>query len=98
MIKTAICDLLNIQYPIFQGAMARISDSKLAAAVSEAGGLGIIASGNDCAESVRAEIQRIRAMTDRPFGVNVMLLSPHAREVSDMLAACLLYTSPSPRD
>lgn len=86
MIKTAICELLNIRYPIFQGAMARISDSKLAAAVSEAGGLGIIASGNDSAEAVKAEIQRIRAMTDKPFGVNVMLLSPHARDVSDMLA------------
>ena len=85
MIYTKICEMLNIKYPIFQGAMAQISDSRLAAAVSEAGGLGIIASGNNPSESIRAEIHKIRELTDKPFGVNVMLLSPYAKEVSQLL-------------
>ena len=79
MIYTKICEMLNIKYPIFQGGMAQISDAGLAAAVSEAGGLGIIASGNNPAEKIKAEIHRIRELTEKPFGVNVMLLSPYQR-------------------
>lgn len=86
MISTSICSLLNIKYPIFQGAMAQISDAVLAAAVSEAGGLGIIAAGNNTAESLIKEIKKIRELTNKPFGVNVMLLSPHVEEVANMLA------------
>jgi len=78
--------MLKIEYPIFQGGMAQISDFGLAAAVSEAGGLGIIASGNNPPEAVRDQIHKIRELTDKVFGVNVMLLSPYAEEVSRMLA------------
>ena len=85
MIYTTICELLNIKYPIFQGGMAQISDAGLAAAVSEAGGLGVIASGNNPPESIKAEIHKIKELTDKPFGVNVMLLSPYAKEVSELL-------------
>lgn len=85
MIYTKICEMLNIKYPIFQGGMAQISDAALAAAVSEAGGLGIIASGNNPPESVKAEIHKIRELTDKSFGVNVMLLSPYAKEISELL-------------
>lgn len=85
MIYTKICEMLNIKYPIFQGGMAQISDATLAAAVSEAGGLGVIASGNNPPESIKAEIHKIRELTDKPFGVNVMLLSPFAKEVSELL-------------
>lgn len=85
MIYTKICELLNIKYPIFQGAMANISDASLAGAVSEAGGLGVIAAGNNNAEYVKKEIDRVRSITDKPFGVNVMLLSPYAEEVSQLI-------------
>lgn len=85
MIYTDICKMLNIKYPIFQGGMAQISDAGLAAAVSEAGGLGIIASGNNPPEFVKLEIHKIKKLTNKPFGVNVMLLSPHAKEVSELL-------------
>jgi len=78
--------MLKIEYPIFQGGMAQISDFGLAAAVSEAGGLGIIASGNNPPEAVRDQIHKIRELTDKVFGVNVMLFSPYAEEVSRMLA------------
>jgi len=78
--------MLKIEYPIFQGGMAQISDFGLAAAVSEAGGLGIIASGNNPPEAVRDQIHKFRELTDKVFGVNVMLLSPYAEEVSRMLA------------
>ncbi len=76
-----ICEILNIEYPIFQGAMAWISDSSLAAAVSEAGGLGIIAAGNAPADFVRDEIRKTKEKTNKPFGVNIMLLSPFVDEV-----------------
>ena len=85
MIYTTICELLNIKYPIFQGGMAQISDAGLAAAVSEAGGLGVIASGNNPPEFIKAEIHKIKELTDKPFGVNVMLLSPYVKEVSELL-------------
>ncbi len=78
---TNICEILNIEYPIFQGAMAWISESSLASSVSNAGGLGIIAAGNAPADFVREEIKKTKALTNKPFGVNVMLLSPFVDEV-----------------
>ncbi|MCL1923647.1 MAG: nitronate monooxygenase [Propionibacteriaceae bacterium] len=86
MINSKICDLLGITYPIFQGAMAWISDAQLAAAVSNAGGLGIIAGGNAPVEYVREQIHAARHLTDKPFGVNVMLMSPHAPAIAEMLS------------
>ena len=70
----SITKLLQIKYPIFQGAMAQISHYQLAAAVSEAGGLGIIASGGMTGEQLREEIRELRKLTDKPFGVNIMLM------------------------
>ncbi|HPD88114.1 MAG TPA: enoyl-[acyl-carrier-protein] reductase FabK [Oscillospiraceae bacterium] len=86
MITTVLCDLLGIEYPIFQGGMAWIADASLAAAVSEAGGLGIIAAGNAPAGYVREQIVRARELTARPFGVNIMLMSPFADEVAQIVA------------
>lgn len=85
MIKTELCELLNIKYPIFQGGMAWIADASLAAAVSNAGGLGIIAAMNANADWLREEIHKVRTMTDKPFGVNIMLMSPFADEVSELV-------------
>ena len=85
MIKTRITELLGIPYPIFQGGMAWIADGKLAAAVSNGGGLGIIAAMNTDGESLRKQIQIARSLTDKPFGVNVMLMSPFAAEVAEVL-------------
>lgn len=82
MIASPICDLLHIRYPVFQGGMAWISDGKLAAAVSEAGGLGIISAMNAEAGYLREQIRIARSLTDRPFGVNIMLMSPHADAVA----------------
>ncbi|MCL2046831.1 MAG: nitronate monooxygenase [Oscillospiraceae bacterium] len=86
MIKTAICELAGIDYPIFQGGMAWISDAKLAAAVSNGGGLGIISAMNADANYLREQINIARKLTDKPFGVNVMLLSPFVDEVSMVVA------------
>ncbi len=83
--KTRICDLLKIEYPIVQGGMAWVAEHHLAAAVSNAGGLGIIAAGNAPAEFVREEIRKAKILTDKPFGVNIMLLSPHAPEVAKVV-------------
>ncbi len=83
--KTTITEMLHIQHPVFQGAMAWIADSTLAAAVSEAGGLGILAGGAAPAEYIRAEIRRIKALTDKPFGVNLMLLSPEADRIAEVI-------------
>lgn len=82
MIKTSVCELLQIEYPIFQGGMAWVADASLASAVSNAGGLGIIAGMNSNGEQLRAEIRKCREMTSRPFGVNVMLMSPFVEEVA----------------
>ena len=82
MIKSAICELLGIKYPVFQGGMAWIADGKLAAAVSNGGGLGIIAAGNAPASYVRQQIQIARSLTEKPIGVNIMLMSPFADEVA----------------
>jgi enoyl-[acyl-carrier protein] reductase II len=81
----SICEIIKTKYPIIQGGMAWISDSSLAAAVSEAGGLGVIAAGNAPAEHVRAEIRKTKAATKKPFGVNVMLLSPTADDVMNIV-------------
>jgi enoyl-[acyl-carrier protein] reductase II len=77
--------MLNIKYPIFQGGMAWVSTYSLAAAVSNAGGLGIIAAGNADGEYVRDQIKNIRRLTDKPFGVNVMLMSPYVDEVMKVI-------------
>ena len=79
--KTRLCELLGIEYPVIQGGMAWVATAELAAAVSNGGGLGIIAAGGAPAEVVREQIKKCREMTDKPFGVNVMLMSPFAEEV-----------------
>ncbi len=84
--RTPVCDLLGIEYPILQGGMAWVADGELAAAVSEGGGLGIIGAGNAPADFVRAQIRRARELTDKPFGVNIMLMSPFADEVAQTAA------------
>ncbi len=80
-----ICEWIEIEYPIFQGGMAWIADASLAGAVSNAGGLGIIAGGNAPKAAVREEIEKIKKMTSKPFGVNIMLLSPYAEEIVDLV-------------
>lgn len=86
MLKTDICSILGIEYPILQGGMAWIADGKLAAAVSEAGGLGIISAMNAEESYLREQIRIARSLTDKPFGVNVMLMSPHVDGVAKVLA------------
>jgi len=83
--KTGIMDLLKIDYPIFQGGMAWVADGDLAGAVSKAGGLGIIGGGNAPKDVVARNIHRIKGMTDKPFGVNIMLLSPYAEDIVDLV-------------
>lgn len=82
--KKDICNLIGIKYPIFQGGMAWVSDSNLAAAVSNAGGLGIIAGANAPASHIREEIRKTKKLTNKPFGLNIMLLSDNADELSDI--------------
>ena len=84
--QTKLTKLLGIRCPIIQGGMAWIADASLASAVSNAGGLGIISAMNAGADWVREEIRKCRAMTDKPFGVNIMLMSPHVEEVAQMVA------------
>ena len=86
MIQSPICEMLGIRYPVFQGGMAWIADGRLAAAVSEGGGLGIIGAGNAPASYVREQIKILKSLTSQPFGVNVMLLSPFADEVAQVIA------------
>lgn len=85
MIKSAICEMLGIEYPVFQGGMAWIADGKLVAAVSDGGGLGIIAAGNAPASYVRQQIHIAKDITNKPIGVNIMLLSPFADEVAKVV-------------
>ncbi|MDD2296032.1 MAG: nitronate monooxygenase [Eubacteriales bacterium] len=85
MLRSEISALLGIQYPVFQGGMAWIANAKLAAAVSEAGGLGIISAMNTDSEWLRTEIRKTRSLTDKPFGVNIMLMSPSAGEMAQVL-------------
>ena len=86
MIGSRLCELAGIEYPIFQGGMAWVANASLASAVSNAGGLGIIAAMNSNAQQLRAEISRCRNMTEKPFGVNIMLMSPFADEVAEVVA------------
>lgn len=83
--KSRICEMLGIRYPVFQGGMAWVADASLAAAVSNAGGLGIISSINAGTEAVRNEIAKCRELTDKPFGVNIMLQAPNAEEIAEMV-------------
>lgn len=83
--ETRVTEMLGIQYPIIQGGMAWVAEHNLAAAVSEAGGLGLIGGANAPGEVVREEIRKAKELTDKPFGVNVMLLSPHADDVAKVV-------------
>ena len=83
--ENAICKLLNIKYPLFQGGMAWIGTAELASAVSNAGGLGIIGAGHMPPDILRAEIQKAKKWTDKPFGVNIMLMSPFVKEVMQVV-------------
>ena len=85
MIRSRICDMLGIQYPVFQGGMAWVADASLAAAVSNAGGLGLISSINAGTDAVRADIRKCKELTDKPFGVNIMLQAPNAGEIAQMV-------------
>jgi len=83
--KTRITELLDIEYPIIQGGMAWVAENNLAAAVSEAGGLGLIGGANAPAEVIRDYIRKVKEVTDRPFGVNIMLLSPYADDIAKVV-------------
>lgn len=85
MLKTPLCELLGIEYPILQGGMAWVATGELAAAVSLAGGLGIIGAGNAPPQWVQGEIRKVKSLTGRPFGVNVMLMSPFAEQVMEVV-------------
>jgi enoyl-[acyl-carrier protein] reductase II len=83
--KTRVTDMLGIKYPIIQGGMAWVAEHHLAAAVSEAGGLGIIGAASAPVEIVRKEIQKAKELTDKPFGVNIMLLNPNAPDIARLV-------------
>ena len=85
MEKNPVCEMLGIEYPVIQGGMAWIADAKLAAAVSNAGGLGLIAAMNSNGEQLRAQIKEAKKLTDKPFGVNLMLMSPFIEEAVDVV-------------
>lgn len=85
MISTVIDQSLGLEFPIFQGGMAWVADAYLAAGVSNAGGLGLIAAMNSNGEQLRAEIRKCKELTEKPFGVNIMLMSPFADEVADVV-------------
>ena len=85
MIKSRVCEILGIKYPIFQGGMAWVADAELAAAVSNAGGLGLISAINAGTEAVRNEIRKCKTLTDKPFGINIMLQAPNAAEIAEMI-------------
>jgi len=85
-LRTRVTELLGIEHPVIQGAMARIADGRLAAAVSEAGGLGIIACGGAPLDWVEEQVRRARSLTAKPLGANVMLMDPHAADVAALLA------------
>ena len=85
MISTIINESLGLEFPIFQGGMAWVADASLAAGVSNAGGLGLIAAMNSNGEQLREEIRKCKELTDKPFGVNIMLMSPFADEVAEVV-------------
>ncbi|MCI6019428.1 MAG: enoyl-[acyl-carrier-protein] reductase FabK [Clostridiales bacterium] len=84
--KTRLTELLNIEYPVIQGGMAWVAEYHLAAAVSNAGGLGIIGAGAAPASFVKEQIEKCRELTDKPFGVNLMLMNPAADEIAEVIA------------
>ena len=86
MLRSRVCEAIGIRCPIFQGGMAWVSDGRLAAAVSNAGGLGIISAMNADENYVRGQIKLCRELTDKPFGVNIMLMSPHVEAVAKLVA------------
>ena len=86
MINTPICEMLGIKYPILQGGMAHISDAKLAAAVSNGGGLGIISAANGNLEWIEEQIDLARTLTDKPFGVNIMLMAQNIDAIAELVA------------
>ena len=83
--KNRLCELLGIRYPIIQGGMAWSSDGTLAAAVSNAGGAGIIGTGGRTAQWVEEEIKKAKSLTDKPFGINLMLMAPNLNEIADVV-------------
>ena len=83
--KTRITELLGIEYPVIQGGMAWVAEYHLAAAVSEAGGLGLIGAASAPPEIVREQIREAKKLTDKPVGVNIMLLNPNAEEVAKIV-------------
>lgn len=85
--KTKLTELLGIEYPIIQGGMAWCSDATLAAGVSNAGGAGIIGTGGRTTEWVKEEIAKAKSLTDKPFGVNLMLMAPNVNEIADIVCA-----------
>ena len=85
LLKSKLCTEFNVKYPILQGGMAWIADASLASAVSNAGGLGVIAAGNAPADVVREEIKKAKELTDKPFGVNIMLMSRFADEIAELV-------------
>lgn len=84
MLKSPLCQMLSIEHPIIQGGMAWVADAGLAAAVSNAGGLGLIAGMHLTKEEMRAEIRKARKLTNKPFGINVMMMSPHAADIAEV--------------
>ena len=85
MLNSKLCQLLQIKYPILQGGMAWVATAELAAAVSNAGGLGLIGAGHMPPEALKIEIKKAKALTDKPFGVNIMLMSPFVKEVMQVV-------------
>lgn len=85
MIKTRLTEMLGIKYPIIQGGMAWVAEANLTAAVSNAGGVGLIAGGSADAEIIRKEILKAKQLTDKPFGVNIMLMSPHSADLAQLV-------------
>ena len=83
-LRTELCDLLEIEKPIIQGGMAWVATGELVAAVSSAGGLGVIGAGNAPADVIEKEIDKVRELTDKPFGLNIMLLSPFADDIIEL--------------
>ena len=83
--KTKLTELLGIKYPLLQGAMAWVSEANLASAVSNAGGAGIIATGGRTTEWTRDEIRRAKTLTDKPFGVNIVLMAPNRDEIVSVI-------------
>ena len=83
--NTRITELLGVKYPAIQGGMAWVAESALAAAVSNAGGVGLIAGGAAPVDVVREEIRKVKKLTDKPFGVNIMLMSPNAEDLAQLV-------------